>query len=83
MGTEQGTEKVRGNKAPLEGDPRSQKGSRERGCPRWCAPCQGGRSIPVHFPRQSAPPIPLGLDMKESRTREPRGGTKRCFGEAV
>ena len=78
--TEKGQEieEVRGNK-----EAQGLWGSLGRGCPRWCAPWRGGRSIPVHFLGQRAPPIPLGQGRKESRTREPREETRRCFCEAV
>lgn len=83
--TERGqeTEEMRGNKAPLRGAAQCLWGSLERGCPRWSAPWWGGNSTPVHFLGQHAPPIPLGQGRKESRTKEPRGGTRRCFGEVV
>lgn len=57
--------------------------SLKRDCPRWCAPWRGGSSTPVHFPDQRAPPIPLSQGRKESRTKELRGETQKCFGEAV
>lgn len=83
--TERGqeTEEVRGNKAPLQGVARALWGSLERGCPRWFAPWGGDSSTPVHFPGQREPPIPLGQGRRESRTREPREETQRCFGGVV
>lgn len=83
--TERGqeTEEVKGNKAPLRGAAQGLWGSLDRGCPRWSAPWWGGNSTPVHSLGQHAPPIPLGQDRKESRTKEPRAGTRRCFGEVV
>lgn len=79
----QETEEVRGNKAPLRGGAQGPWGSLERGCPRWYAPWRGDSSTPVHFVGQRAPPILLGQGGKESRTKEPRGETRRCFGEVV
>lgn len=78
----QETVEVLGNKGPREVG-RGLWGSLKRDCPRWCAPWWRGSSTPVHFPDQHAPPIPLGQGRKESRTKELRGETQRCFCEAV
>lgn len=76
-------EEARGIEAPPRGAARGSWGSLDRGCPRWSAPWWGGNNTPVHFLGQCAPPIPLGQDRKESRMREPRAETQRCFGEVV